>query len=63
MPGKTVEEYSKIFYNKDIMASDEAIFIRLKEMGYVLRVSGMPILYLTLCALLMYIVHLLHRIW
>lgn len=43
MPGKTVEEYSKIFYNKDIMASDEAIFIRLKEMGYVLRVSGMPI--------------------
>ena len=31
MPGKTVEEYSKIFYNKDIMASDEAIFYQTKR--------------------------------
>ena len=33
MPGKTAEEYSKIFYNKDIMASDEAIFYQTKRNG------------------------------
>lgn len=33
MPGKTAQDYAKIFYNKDVMASDEAIFYQTKRTG------------------------------
>lgn len=42
MPGKTVEEYSKIFYSKTSLASDEALFYKVTNSNSNADILGVP---------------------